>query len=62
MTRLSGQPRQVDIRLVDQAAGQAEARRDLNGACFIDLVLPNPLRVSAQIFEPVLPGGLRQTP
>jgi hypothetical protein len=42
MTRLSGQPRQVDIRLVDQTAGQAEARRDLNVACFIDLVLPIP--------------------
>jgi hypothetical protein len=37
----------VDIRLVYQAAGQAEARRDLNVAHFFDLMLPIP-------FEPLL--------
>jgi hypothetical protein len=37
----------VDIRPVYQAAGQAEARRDLNVARFFDLMLPIP-------FEPLL--------
>jgi hypothetical protein len=37
-------------------------RRDLHAARFIDLLLPNPLRVSAQIFAPVLPGELQQNP
>jgi hypothetical protein len=34
----------VDIRLVYQAAAQAEARRDLNVARFFDLMLPTPFK------------------
>jgi hypothetical protein len=34
----------MDIRLVYQAAGQAEARRDLNVARFFVLMLPIPFK------------------
>ena len=45
-----------------QVDDQAEARRNLNVARFIDPIAPNLPQASAQTLAPVPPGELRQNP